>query len=181
MEIDKEQLKIKLDSILKRADLTKKTNEIAELEKLTFDPTFWSDSQNASKIMKKITALKKEKEDIEMMELLLEDNQLAEAEKLISKYEVLMFLSGPYDKGDAIFSIHAGQGGTEAMDWTSMLFRMYTRFFERKEWSYDEVDRIVGDEAGITQADVAFETLVRVQGRHKERRETPGLLAAFEA
>lgn len=179
MEIDKEQLKIKLNSILKKADLPKKTEEIAELEKQTFDPTFWSDSQNASKIMKKINDLKKEKEDIEMMQLLLEDNQLKEAEKLISKYEILLFLSGQYDKGDAIFSIHAGQGGTEAMDWTSMLFRMYTRFFERKGWSYDEVDRIVGDEAGIKSTTInisgtfAYGYLKCESGVHRLVRQSP--------
>ena len=179
MEIDKEKLKIKLDSILKKADLPKKTEEIAGLEKLTFDPTFWSDSQNASKIMKKINDLKKEREDVEMMQLLLEDNQLQEAEKLISKYEILLFLSGPYDKGDAIFSIHAGQGGTEAMDWTSMLFRMYTRFFERKEWSYDEVDRIVGDEAGIKSTTInvsgtfAYGYLKCESGVHRLVRQSP--------
>ena len=177
--MDKEQLKTKLDSILKRANLPKKTEEIAEMEKQTFEPTFWSDSQNASKIMKKITTLKKEKEDIEMMELLLDDNQFAEAEKLISKYEVLMFLSGPYDKGDAIFSIHAGQGGTEAMDWSSMLFRMYTRFFERKEWSYDEVDRIVGDEAGIKSTTInvsgtfTYGYLKCESGVHRLVRQSP--------
>ncbi len=179
MNIDIEQLKIKLDSILKKADLLKKTKEIVELEKLTFDPTFWSDSQNASKIMKKINDLKKEVEDIEMMQLLLEDNQLQEAEKLISKYEILLFLSGPYDKGDAIFSIHAGQGGTEAMDWTLMLFRMYTRFFERKEWSYDEVDRIAGDEAGIKSTTInvsgtfAYGYLKCESGVHRLVRQSP--------
>ena len=99
--------------------------------------------------MKKITELKKEIEDLEMMELLLEENQLEEAEKLINKYEVLLFLSGPYDRGGAVFSIHAGQGGTEAMDWSSMLFRMYTRFFERKGWRFEEFDRVAGEEAGI--------------------------------
>jgi len=179
MNPDKEQLKIKLGSILKKADLPKKTEEISDLEKQTFDPTFWSDSRNASKIMKKINDLKKEKEDIEMMELLLEDNQLKEAEKLISRYEILLFLSGPYDKGDAIFSIHAGQGGTEAMDWTSMLFRMYTRFFERKEWSYDEVDRIVGDEAGIKSTTInvsgtfAYGYLKCESGVHRLVRQSP--------
>ena len=88
--MEKGQLKLKLDSILKKANLPKKTEEIAEMEKLTFDPTFWSDSQSASKIMKKINGLKKEKDDVEMMQLLLEDNQLEEAEKLINKYEVLL-------------------------------------------------------------------------------------------
>ncbi|MDO8610274.1 MAG: peptide chain release factor 2, partial [bacterium] len=129
------------------------------LEKQTYEPTFWQDSQKASETMKKITALKKEVDDIEMMQLMFESDELKEAEKLINKYEILMFLSGPYDKGDAIFSIHAGQGGTEAMDWSSMLFRMYTRYFELKGWSFEEIDRVAGDEAGIKS------TIINVHGR----------------
>ena len=57
--------------------------------------------------------------------------------------------SGAHDKGDAIFAIHAGQGGTEAMDWTSILFRMYTRYFDSKGWTYEMIDEVAGEEAGI--------------------------------
>jgi len=147
--MEKEELKKKLDSILAKADLKIKKQEIADLEKQSVTPDFWSDSKNASSVMKKINDLKKEIEDIEMMQLLFEENQLNQAKQLIDKYEILLFLSGPYDKGGAIFSIQAGQGGTEAMDWSNMLFRMYTRYFERKGWSYEEIDRVEGDEAGI--------------------------------
>jgi len=106
--MEKEELKKKIDSILAKADLKIKKQEIADLEKQSLAPDFWSDSQNASKIMKKINDLKKEIEDIEMMQILFEENSLNEAEKLIKKYEVLLFLAGSYDQGDAIFSIHAG-------------------------------------------------------------------------
>jgi len=129
--------------------------------------------------MKKITALKKEVDDIEMMQLLFEENQLAEAKKLIDQYEILLFLSGPYDKGDAIFSIQAGQGGTEAMDWSNMLFRMYTRYFERKNWSYEEIDRIDGDEAGIKSTTISIHGLFAYgylkceAGVHRLVRQSP--------
>ena len=99
--------------------------------------------------MKRINEMKKEIEDLEMMQLLLEEDQLKEVSEMISKYEIMLFLSGPYDKGDTIFAIHAGQGGTEAMDWTDMLYRMYTRYFEKKGWKCEIVDRVDGEEAGI--------------------------------
>lgn len=179
MEDKKPELKKKLDSILLKADLELKKKEMADIEKQTYESTFWADSQKASVIMKKITALKKEVEEIEMMQLLFEENQLSEAEKLINKYEVLMFLSGPYDKGDAIFSIHAGQGGTEAMDWSSMLFRMYTRYFEIRNWSFDEVDHVPGDEAGIKSSILnvhgtfAYGYLKAEAGVHRLVRQSP--------
>ncbi len=99
--------------------------------------------------MKKITALKEQIDEIELIPLLLETGEIKEAQKLINKYEIILFLSGAYDKEGTIFSIHAGQGGTEAMDWASMLLRMYTRYFEKKGWRSEEVDRVAGEEAGI--------------------------------
>lgn len=147
--MDKEELEKKLESIVAKADIPSKKEELALLEKQTYESTFWQDSQKAAEVMKKINTLKKEIEDIEMMQLLYEEGEMKEAEALISKYEVLLFLSGPYDRGDAIFSIHSGQGGTEAMDWADMLYRMYTRYFEKKDWKFEEIDRVPGDEAGI--------------------------------
>src|SRR3990167_4490263 len=156
--MEKEELKTKLDSIVVKAYLPSKKEELSLMEKQTYDSTFWRDSKKAAEIMKKINDLKKEIEDIEMMQLLLEEGELKEAGKLINKYEILLFLSGPYDKGDTIFAIHAGQGGTEAMDWTEMLFRMYTRYFEKKSWKFEEFERVPGDEAGIKS------TIINVYG-----------------
>ena len=156
--MDKEELRKKLDSIFTKADLPAKKEELSLLEKKTYEPTFWQDSKKAAEVMKKINDLKKEIEDLEMMQLLLEEGELKEAGKLINKYEILLFLSGPYDKGDTIFAIHAGQGGTEAMDWTEMLFRMYTRYFEKKSWKFEEFERVPGDEAGIKS------TIINVYG-----------------
>lgn len=177
--MEKDELKKKLDSILLKANVGGKKSEIAEIEKQTYESTFWADSQKASETMKKINVLKKEVEDLEMMQLLFEENQLDEAAKLINRYEILLFLSGPYDKGDAIFSIHAGQGGTEAMDWSSMLFRMYTRFFEKKGWSHEEVNRVDGDEAGIKSSTLnvhgsfAYGYLKVEAGVHRLVRQSP--------
>jgi peptide chain release factor 2 len=104
---------------------------------------------------------------------------LKEAEKLINKYDILIFLSGDHDKGDAIFSIHAGQGGTEAMDWASMLFRMYLRFCEIMGWKYEIVEQIAGEEAGIKSVvlsipePLAFGYLKSEYGAHRLVRQSP--------
>lgn len=155
MDNEKEDLQRKLDNILAKANLPSKKQEVADLEKLTYDGNFWGNPKTAADTLKRISVLKKEIDDIEMMQLLLEEGDLKESAKLINQYDILLFLSGPYDRGDAIFSIHAGQGGTEAMDWSSMLFRMYTRFIERKGWSYEMVDRVDGEEAGVKSVTIA--------------------------
>ncbi len=179
MDNEKEELQRKLDNILGKVKLPNKKEEVVELEKLTYDANFWGDPKKAAETLKRISILKKEIDDIEMMQLLVEENDLENAGKLISQYEILLFLSGPYDRGDAVFSIHAGQGGTEAMDWSSMLFRMYTRFVERKGWSYEMVDRIDGEEAGIKSVTIAvhgqfaYGLLKAEAGVHRLVRQSP--------
>ncbi|MEK7177422.1 MAG: PCRF domain-containing protein, partial [Patescibacteria group bacterium] len=179
MEIDKEQLKTRYQAILDKSNLVGKKDELKTLETQSYEASFWEDSKKAGETMKKITELKREIEDLEMIELLIEENQLEEAEKLINKYEVILFLSGPYDKGGVVFSVHAGQGGTEAMDWSSMLFRMYTRYFERKGWRFEEFDRVVGEEAGIKSSIInvygkfAYGYLKAEAGVHRLVRQSP--------
>ncbi len=176
---DRNELKKKLDSILQKADIGSKKKETVELEKKSLAPDFWSDPKSAASTMKTITELKREVEDLEMMQILFEEGDFKEAAKLISKYEILLFLSGPYDRGGAIFTIQAGQGGTEAMDWSNMLFRMYTRYFEKKGWSYEEIDRVAGDEAGIksttinVNGDFAYGYLKCEAGVHRLVRQSP--------
>jgi len=179
MEEQAKQLKQQLDKILLKANLEGKKSEIKNLEQQTYDAVFWQNTQNSTLVMKRINALKEEIDEIEIISLLIEDNSLKEAEKLIKKYEIILFLSGSYDKEGAIFSIHAGQGGTEAMDWASMLLRMYTRFFEKKGWSYDEVDRVGGEEAGIKSCTVSvnglyvYGHLKAEAGVHRLVRQSP--------
>ena len=179
MDNELEELQRKLNNILTKVNVPAKKTEVSELEKLTYDAHFWGDPKNAAETLKRISVLKKEIDDIEMMQLLVEENDLVNAQKLISQYEILLFLSGPYDKGDAVFSIHAGQGGTEAMDWSSMLFRMYTRFIERRGWSYEMVDRVDGEEAGIKSVTIAvhgrfaYGFLKAEAGVHRLVRQSP--------
>lgn len=179
MEQKKQELRKKLDSILKKFNLEQKREEIALLEKKTYEADFWKENRQATETLKKINQLKKEVEEVELMQLYFDEEEIDEAEKLINKYEVFLFLSGFYDRGDTIFSIHAGQGGTEAMDWTAMLFRMYTRYFERKGWRYEEIDRVDGDEAGIKSVtlnvygDFAYGYLKAEAGVHRLVRQSP--------
>lgn len=174
-----EELNRRIQNILEKADLTKRKSDLVELEKQTYDADFWKDSERAGKISKKIADQKREIDDIEMLQLLQEEGQLDEAKSLLKKYETILFLSGPYDKEDAVFSIHSGQGGTEAMDWASMLFRMYTRFFELKGWRWEEIDRVAGEEAGIKSITInvsgayVYGYLRGEAGAHRLVRQSP--------
>lgn len=175
----KAELQKKYQNILDKFDMAKRKEEVAVIEKQTYESDFWQDAKKASEIMKKIAQQKQEIEDVEMMQLLYEEGDLKEAEKLINKYDILIFLSGDHDKGDAIFSIHAGQGGTEAMDWAGMLFRMYTRYFEKKGWKFEEVDLVPGDEAGVKSSILnvygpfAYGYLKAEAGVHRLVRQSP--------
>jgi peptide chain release factor 2 len=181
----KEELEKRLNNLLKQMDIKNKREELTNLEAQTYNQAFWQtgsdiDSrQKVTEVMKKITRLKKEVEDIEIMQLLFEENNLSDLEKLLKNYEIFLFLSGPYDFGNAIFSLHAGQGGTEAMDWTSMLYRMYTRYFEKKNFNYEVIDRIDGEEAGIksiilnVDGPFAYGYLKGEAGVHRLVRQSP--------
>lgn len=156
-----------------------KQEEITMLEAKTYEKTFWSDSKQASEVMRRIARLKKEIEDGEMILLLWEEKDMVSLEKLLKEYEIKLFLSGPYDAGDAIFAIHSGQGGVEAMDWASMLLRMYTRFFERKTWKYTYDEYIAGEEAGVksvtltVSGEYVYGFLKGEAGTHRLVRQSP--------
>src|SRR3989339_1751909 len=127
----KQKLHQTFEQIRAKMNLFEIKNELQSLEARSYEQSFWNNHKEAADIMKRIADIKQKIDDVEMMELLLAEGEYDEAAKLIDMYEIQLFLSGKYDLGDAIFAIHAGQRGTEAMDWTGMLFRMYTRYFER--------------------------------------------------
>lgn len=178
-QIEKSELKEKLDRIVKKAQLPEKRATLSELEKKTYEADFWADPNTGKETMKTISQIKQEIDDLEMMQLLFDEGEIQEAKKIIDRYDILMFLSGQYDRSDAIFSIHSGQGGTEAMDWASMLLRMYTRYFELNNWSYEEIDRVDGEEAGIKSSILnvhgrfAYGYLKGEAGVHRLVRQSP--------
>ena len=139
-----------------------KEEDLKKLEKLSLDPKLWDDQENARSVMHQLAAVKDEIKEIkdasETLEILnhLEDEvEINKFEKLLGKLELKSYLSNPYDNKNTIITIHAGQGGTEAMDWVSMIYRMYLRFCERKNWSTETIDYTPGEEAGIKS--VTFE------------------------
>ena len=139
------------------------------------DPTFWDDPEKANKIAQDVNSLKDEVEtfhglatnvdDLEALcEMAMEENDeslLPEMDELLEKcrtdlehLELGMLLSGEYDASNAILTLHAGAGGTEAQDWTSMLYRMFTRFAEKNGFTVEVLDFLPGDEAGVKSATI---------------------------
>lgn len=172
-------LQDRASEIVRKLDKDGKRKTIRELEAQSMHEGFWNDSQNAALIMKKIASLQKEVDEIEMLEILISDGTQEELAREVKRMEFALYLSGPYDKSDALFSLHAGQGGTEAMDWTDMLYRMYSRYCERKGWEAEEIDYTPGDEAGIksitlqVSGSYAYGFLKAEVGVHRLVRQSP--------
>lgn len=174
-----EDLQKRMESILTAIKPEEKKEMLKKLEAKTYDQAFWSDHQKSSEVLKEISDIKKQIDDIEMMELLREEEDYDSLQKLIKEYEILIFLSGQYDKGPCILGIHAGQGGVEAMDWTHMLKRMYLRYCEKKSYSIDIIDEVPGEEAGIksviisVKGNFAYGMLKNEAGVHRLVRQSP--------
>ena len=174
-----EELKSRASSILAKLDLEGMRRHIRGLEAESMQEGFWKEPESAGRKMQELALLQKELAEGEDFSLLVE---LGEEEKIkseITRLEFALYLSGPYDKGNAILALHAGQGGTEAMDWTQMLYRMYTRYIEQKGWKYEEMDYTQGDEAGIKSVTIevtgrfAFGFLKAEAGVHRLVRQSP--------
>ncbi|MBI5465644.1 PCRF domain-containing protein, partial [Candidatus Gottesmanbacteria bacterium] len=130
MEQAMEELRKRTQELIEKLDLEKKEKRIKELELQSSHPSFWQNPQEAGKKMQELAELQKEIDQVEELQSLIAENKEREARELLEKLEFNLFLSDPHDASDAILSIHAGQGGVEAMDWTEMLLRMYTRYAE---------------------------------------------------
>ncbi len=159
------QLESQLNAIKAKLFFDQKISELQSLQSQSQQPEFWSNSENSSQTMKQIASLEKIIQKIQKtatdIEFLLSleqdpdtnpadiDSYRGQLEKQISELEFQTYLSGKYDSCDVIFSIHSGQGGTEAMDWAAMLERMYLRFFDRRGWKHELLDLTPGEEAGL--------------------------------
>lgn len=167
---DYDNLKEELLQIGDALGLVKLKAKKAELELCQAKDDFWGDMENAQQVNTQL-ARTNEKinhynklfsrlEDIEVMILLcMESNSLEEAQDIstaikhleidIEALKLETLLKGKYDANNAILTLHAGAGGTEAQDWTQMLFRMYSRYAERTGYKVAVLDELSGDEAGI--------------------------------
>ena len=164
------------------------------------EPTFWDNPEAAQKITQELNDVKSGIEtyknlltkfdDVQiLLELALEEQDdsqeadiaadIAEIEKGLENLRLEIMLSEPYDANNAILTLHAGAGGTEAQDWTQMLLRMYVRWAERHGFEVETVDLLPGDEAGVKSASLfikghnAYGYLKSEKGIHRLVRISP--------
>jgi len=151
-------------------DVEAKEKRLEEIGKQMAEPDFWESNGGAQQILKEraavldsITSWKEEKKELEEMEILLElaeeqkDEQeiqelferVRRAERAVEEIEFQRMLGGENDKNNAIVSINAGAGGTEAQDWVEMLLRMYLRWAEKNGFKTEIIDILEGEEAGL--------------------------------
>jgi peptide chain release factor 2 len=152
--------------------------EIARLEAESAVDGFWNDVENSQKVMQKINQLKSKCEKFRKLEsgwddlmtlcqmgIEEDDDSLLEElteeydsfEKALEEARLATLLTGEYDANNAILNFHAGAGGTEAQDWTQMLYRMYTRWAERHNFKVTLVDYLDGEDAGLKSASIIIE------------------------
>ena len=157
-------------NLLKRFEPSIIQAKITDLQQEAATPDFWQQAQAQSKMqtlgqleteLADFNHLKTAWEDLQTCTLMLgsePENQLYQDEQvqafqalstLVKKMELQQYLNGKYDRQGAIFSVHSGQGGTEAMDWASILARMYVRYFERHGFKFQLISESRGEEAGI--------------------------------
>ena len=160
---------LRIDVLKERAD---------ELEAASLEPNFWNDAAKSTRVMQEIKQMKDTIEEYETLctrledavvlsEMAIEENDEsslpeveAELEFVLKEEErmrIAVLLSGPYDKNNAILAFHPGAGGTEAQDWASMLYRMYTRWGDAHGFNVKLIDWLDGDEAGLKSATIMIE------------------------
>ena len=159
-----------LDDLGGALHLDEARNEVEKLEEESAQDGFWNDTENSQRVQKRIKTLKHKLERyakltgawedmLTMCEMAIEeddDSMLPDLESEFHSFEETLesmrletLLTGEYDANNAILTFHAGAGGTEAQDWTQMLYRMYTRYCERHGFKVTVNDLLDGDEAGI--------------------------------
>ena len=181
-------------------DLAGLAKEKQELEEQMAQDGFWNDVENANKVNQRIKAIHAKLDKYRKLETTGEDvstlfdmaeeeddeetaleaqAELKEFLHKVEEFRIDTMLRGPYDNANAVLSLHAGAGGTEAQDWVSLLYRMYTRYCERKGFVVKELDLLDGEEAGIKsvtfecQGDNAYGYLKAEKGVHRLVRISP--------
>lgn len=184
-----EDLKNRLVEVQIKLNSQDRLRQIKDIETKSMLPDFWSDSVSAQNEMKRLAVLQKQDQEIAELENdlndaisvaeIIEEKDIKKFTKKLDQLEISTFLNGPHDSSNAILSIHAGQGGTEAMDWTAMLLRMYLRFCESRSWQTEIVDQTPGEEAGFKSVSFtvsgpyAYGYLTGERGTHRLVRQSP--------
>ena len=189
-----------LQELEKALSIPKAREELAQLQKETEQEGFWSDVERSQKVSQQIKRLESKvrkydrlvsdwEDTLTLCEMAQEEDDASQRPEVTSGYEALekeinerrlaALLSGEYDANNAILTFHAGAGGTEAQDWTEMLYRMYTRWAERHGYTYQLMDYEAGDEAGIksvtfqVNGENAYGYLKSEKGVHRLVRISP--------
>lgn len=201
-------IKDRIDAIVSKKNLDELIAHRDQLEASSMENGFWNDNEQAQKTMQELGGLKAEIADVENLVRSIKDIQdlaadesvasekdqseeednevvqminsgLKDLEDRVEEVELTTFLSGKFDTNNALVKIIAGQGGTEACDWASMVLRMYTRFANTKGWSVQILDKVDGTEAGIASAELliegryAYGYLKHEHGTHRLVRNSP--------
>lgn len=184
-------------SSIRRNELSLKVDEY---EAESSVPGFWEQPEQAQALMKKLNqvklqitefdALRREADDLQvLLDMALEENDASLESEVQTEYDTLKkkmatielkrLLSGKHDSANAILSITAGAGGTDAQDWAQMLYRMYTRWIEQNGFAAEELEISYGEEAGIKGATLlvtgpyAYGYLLAERGVHRLVRISP--------
>ncbi|MDO5734150.1 MAG: peptide chain release factor 2 [Eubacteriales bacterium] len=176
--LDLEQAKAELAELTDSLAPLERRKELEELERQSQDPELWNDQERArslqkaikdkQRILSKFDQLEESIADLEAYIDLLEEGggesfqeEFRAAHKAaleaLEKFRLQTLFTGEHDAADALLSLHAGAGGTEAQDWVEMLYRMYSRFLEREGFSLEVLDYLDGDEAGIKHISIQVE------------------------
>lgn len=150
-----------------KINLIEKINRIKELETISNDIDFWNDIENTKDVIGELKTLKKiesnfneVKDKIELIKEMLEldineeeikelENEIIIIDNLLNDLKLDTLLNNEYDSNNCYIEIHSGAGGTESNDWANMLYRMYIRFFERNDYTYEVINEQEGEEVGI--------------------------------
>ena len=192
-------MKIKLIILGGLFDLDSKNKRVEEINNLMLESSFWDNRETSDRLVSELKYDKNiidnindlsnklssnismlndiKSDDIELLSLVEEDYY--DIGRLIEKATLDTYLSGEYDNNNAIMEIHAGAGGTESCDWAMMIYRMYTRYASKNNYSIIELDRQDGEEAGIksvmfqVNGPLAYGYLKHEKGVHRLVRISP--------
>lgn len=201
-------IRSRIDSIVSKKNLDDLISKRDELAAKSMAEGFWSNNEEAQKVMQQLGGLNSEIDNINTLLKSIKDiedlstdesvsnlkdqseeesNEIVQMIKIglkdlelkVQELELTTFLNGKFDTNNAILKIIAGQGGTEACDWASIVLRMYTRYANSKDWNVVILDKVDGNEAGIASAEIliegryAYGYLKHEHGTHRLVRNSP--------